>query len=119
MNLLEELWFWCLLHGVSPCVSVAVLPRGAIAFDGVFILLFAPCNRPCFVMAAAVGFCDCAPAVLVSSFAVAPSLCWWGGDERLRRCSCVPVGEGRHRPLLTVTVFAAGDLTGGRHRRHS
>ncbi|KAF5219580.1 hypothetical protein ECC02_007417 [Trypanosoma cruzi] len=112
MNLLEELWFWCLLHGASPCVSVAVLPRGAKAFDGVFILLFAPCSRPCLAMAAAVGFCDCALAVRVSSFAVVPLLCWWGGDERLRRWSCAPVGEGRHRPLLTATVFAAGDVTG-------
>ncbi|EAN85043.1 hypothetical protein Tc00.1047053508033.20 [Trypanosoma cruzi] len=42
-----------------------------------------------------------------------------GGDERLRRWSCAPVGEGRHRPLLTATVFAAGDVTGGRHRCHS
>ncbi|RNC51105.1 hypothetical protein TcCL_ESM11811 [Trypanosoma cruzi] len=31
MNLLEELWFWCLLHGVSPCVShlLPLLPRCA------------------------------------------------------------------------------------------
>ncbi|ESS64110.1 hypothetical protein TCDM_07876 [Trypanosoma cruzi Dm28c] len=35
-----------------------------------------------------------------------------GGGERLRRWSCAPVGEGRHRPPLTATVFASGDLTG-------
>ncbi|RNC40918.1 hypothetical protein TcCL_NonESM09552 [Trypanosoma cruzi] len=89
MNLLEELWFWCLLHGVLSFLSVAVLPRGAEAFDGVFILLFAPCSRPCLAMAAAVELCDCALAVRVLSFAVAPSLCWWGrrrATALLERC---------------------------------
>ncbi|EAN91572.1 hypothetical protein Tc00.1047053506335.15 [Trypanosoma cruzi] len=119
MNLLEELWFWCLLHGASPRVSVAVLPRGAEAFGGVFILLFAPCSRPCLVMAAAVGLCDSAPAVRVSSFAAAPSLCWLGRRRATASVKLRPSGRGRHRPLLTATVFAAGDLTGGRHRCHS
>ncbi|EAN81771.1 hypothetical protein Tc00.1047053507727.19 [Trypanosoma cruzi] len=94
MNLLWELWFWCLLHGASPCVSVAVLPRGAKAFDGVFALLFAPCSRPCLAMAAAVELCDCAPAMRVSSFAAAPSLCWWG-RRRANALELRPSGRGK------------------------
>ncbi|RNF06693.1 hypothetical protein TcG_10344 [Trypanosoma cruzi] len=76
ITLLEEIWFLCLLHGASPCVLVAMLPSGAKAFDGVFILLFASCSRPCLAMAAAGGilrlrarrtcliFCRCSLAVL-------------------------------------------------------
>ncbi|ESS60504.1 hypothetical protein TCDM_11963 [Trypanosoma cruzi Dm28c] len=46
--------------------------------------------------------CGCrSPAVLVG--------------ERRRWWSCAPVGEGRRRPLLTVTVFAAGDLARWRY----
>ncbi|RNC46063.1 hypothetical protein TcCL_NonESM04176 [Trypanosoma cruzi] len=78
VNLLEEVWFWRLLHGALPRVSVAVLPRDAEAFGGVFTLLFAPCSQSCLVMAAAVGLCGCVlVARIASSFAVAPSLCWW------------------------------------------
>ncbi|RNC33877.1 putative retrotransposon hot spot (RHS) protein [Trypanosoma cruzi] len=95
MNLLWELWFWCLLHGALPCVSVAVLPRGAKAFDGVFALLFAPCSRPCLAMAAAVGLCDCALAARVSSFAAAPSLCWWGRRRANALVELRPSGRGK------------------------
>ncbi|ESS55836.1 hypothetical protein TCDM_12674 [Trypanosoma cruzi Dm28c] len=99
MDLLEELWFWCLLHSVSPCVSVAVLPRGAKAFDGVFTLLFAFCSQPCLVMAAAVGLCDCVLAVRVSSFAVVPSLCWWG---RRRATASVELCSSRRGKATTA-----------------
>ncbi|RNC59258.1 hypothetical protein TcCL_ESM03063 [Trypanosoma cruzi] len=76
VNLLEEVWFWRLLHGAVPYLSVAVLPRDAEAFDGVFTLLFAPCSQSCVVMAAAVGLCGCVLVARVASSAVAPSLCW-------------------------------------------
>ncbi|EAN87193.1 hypothetical protein Tc00.1047053508587.50 [Trypanosoma cruzi] len=46
MDLLEELWFWWLLHDALPCVSVAVFPRDAKAFDGVLTLLFEFCSQP-------------------------------------------------------------------------
>ncbi|RNC40105.1 hypothetical protein TcCL_NonESM10462 [Trypanosoma cruzi] len=78
MDLLEELWFWWLLHGALPCVSVAVLLRDAKAFDGVLALLFESCIQPCLLMAAAMGFCGCVFVARVASTAVAPLLCWWG-----------------------------------------
>ncbi|RNF12568.1 hypothetical protein TcG_08855 [Trypanosoma cruzi] len=62
-------------------------------------------------MAAAVGLCGCVLVARFTTPAVAPSLCVGGGvGERRRWWSCAPVGEERQRPLLTVTVFAAGDL---------
>ncbi|RNC41781.1 hypothetical protein TcCL_NonESM08644 [Trypanosoma cruzi] len=99
MDLLEVLWFWWLLHDASPCVSVAVLPRDAEAFDGVFILLFESSSQPCLVMAAEMGFCGCVLVARVATHAVAASLCVGGGvGERRRWWSCAPVGEGRNRP---------------------
>ncbi|RNC54263.1 hypothetical protein TcCL_ESM08321 [Trypanosoma cruzi] len=78
MNLLEELWFWWLLHGASPCVLVAVLPRDANTFGEVLTLLFESCSQFCLVIAAALGLCDCVFVARVASPAVAPLLCWWG-----------------------------------------
>ncbi|KAF5216956.1 hypothetical protein ECC02_010239 [Trypanosoma cruzi] len=107
MNLLEELWFWCLLHGASPCVSVAVLPRGSKAFDGVLTLLFASCTRPYLAMAAAVGLCDCVLAVRLSYFAVAPSLCWWG---RRRAAASVELRSSGRGKALTAADGDGGGL---------
>ncbi|RNC36371.1 hypothetical protein TcCL_Unassigned00649, partial [Trypanosoma cruzi] len=112
MDLLEELWFWWLLHDALPCVSVAVFPRDAKAFDGVLTLLFAPCSQPCLAMAGAVGSATARLPCVSHLLPLFPRCVGGGGGERLRRWSRAPVGEGRHRPLLTATVFAAGDLTG-------
>ncbi|RNC39348.1 hypothetical protein TcCL_NonESM11310 [Trypanosoma cruzi] len=87
--------FWWLLHDALPCVSVAVFPRDAKAFDEVFTLLFAPCSQPCLLMAAAMGLCDCAPAVRVSSFAVVPSLCWRGRRRATASVELRPSGRGK------------------------
>ncbi|ESS61131.1 hypothetical protein TCDM_11291 [Trypanosoma cruzi Dm28c] len=81
MDLLEELWFWWLLHDALPCVSVAVFPRDAKAFDGVFTLLFAPRSQPCLLMAAAMGPCGCVLVARVASPAIASLLCCWGVGE--------------------------------------
>ncbi|RNC36649.1 putative retrotransposon hot spot (RHS) protein [Trypanosoma cruzi] len=95
MDLLEVLWFWCLLHGVSPCVSVAVLSRDAKAFDGMFILLFASCSQPCLAMATAMGLCGCVFVARVASPAVAPSLCWWGRRRATASVEWRPSGRGK------------------------
>ncbi|RNC32715.1 putative retrotransposon hot spot (RHS) protein [Trypanosoma cruzi] len=95
MDLLEEVWFWCLLHGASPCVSVAVLSRGAKAFDEVFTLFFAPYSQPCLVMAAAVRLCDCVLVARVASPAVAPLLCWWGRRRATASVELRPGGRGK------------------------
>ncbi|RNF14206.1 hypothetical protein TcG_07925 [Trypanosoma cruzi] len=91
MSLLQEAWFWWLLHGASPCVLVAVLPRDAKAFDGVLTLLFESCSRRCLVMEAAVGLCGCVFVARIASSAVAASLCWWGVNERRLWWSGAPV----------------------------
>ncbi|RNC36059.1 hypothetical protein TcCL_Unassigned01004 [Trypanosoma cruzi] len=95
MNLLEELWFWCLLHDVSPCVSVAVLSRDAKAFGEVFAFFFAPCSQPCLVMATAMGLCGCVFVARVASPAVAPSLCWWGRRRATASVEWRPSGRGK------------------------
>ncbi|RNC31797.1 putative retrotransposon hot spot (RHS) protein [Trypanosoma cruzi] len=46
-------------------------------------------------MAAAVGLCDCALAVRVSSFAAAPSLCWWGRRRATALVKWRPSGRGK------------------------
>ncbi|KAF5219252.1 hypothetical protein ECC02_007761 [Trypanosoma cruzi] len=81
MNLLEEPWFWWLLHGASPRVSVAVFPRDANAFGEVLTLHFESCSQPCLVMAAAVGLCGCVLVARIASPAAAPLLCWWGSGR--------------------------------------
>ncbi|RNC33708.1 retrotransposon hot spot (RHS) protein [Trypanosoma cruzi] len=45
-------------------------------------------------MAAAVELCDCAPAMRVSSFAAAPSLCCWG-RRRANALELRPSGRGK------------------------
>ncbi|RNC45849.1 hypothetical protein TcCL_NonESM04381 [Trypanosoma cruzi] len=95
MNLLEEVWFWRLLHGASPFVSVAIISRDAEAFDGVFILLFAPCSQPCLVMATAMGLCGCVLVARVAFPAVAPSLCWWGRRRAAASVELRPSGRSK------------------------
>ncbi|RNC32045.1 putative retrotransposon hot spot (RHS) protein [Trypanosoma cruzi] len=46
-------------------------------------------------MAAAVGLCDCALAMRVSSFAAAPSLCWWGRRRATASLELRPSGRGK------------------------
>ncbi|RNC52208.1 hypothetical protein TcCL_ESM10594 [Trypanosoma cruzi] len=127
MDLLAELWFWCLLHGALLFVSVAVLPRDTEAFDEVFTLFFAPYSQPCLAMAAAVGLCDCVLVARVASPAVAPLLCWWGSERatalvkwhdykpdvyestgcKIDLGSCAPVSECRHRTSSSFLLVCA------------
>ncbi|RNC36388.1 hypothetical protein TcCL_Unassigned00630 [Trypanosoma cruzi] len=97
MILLEEVWFWCLLHGALPCVSVAVLPRDTEAFDEVFTLLFAPCSQ-CFWSWRQQWDSVAACSSHVSHLPLLLPFCVGGGvSERQRWWSGAPVGEGRHR----------------------